>query len=108
MKRRIATAILTATLAGTLLTGCSDDAGDVSCNLSSCTVTLNRGVEGSLSVLGVDVELVEIQNGMVTLDVGGTNVTLPVGEGQGTQVAGVNVTVQQVTKDNVILQVTQQ
>ncbi len=107
MKRRIVTALL-ATLLGTgVLAGCSTDAGNVNCNLSSCEVTLNRGVEANVSVLGVDVKLIEVQGGLVTLEVQGNQVTLPVGDGQGTQVAGLNVTVREVTADTVVLNVTQ-
>ena len=106
--RRLAAATaFAATFAVVLLSGCATDAGNVSCAVNACDVTLNRGVDAGVSVLGADVKLVGVDNGQVTLEVEGNRVTVPVGGGQGTGVAGLNVAVRQVTADKVILRVTQ-
>jgi hypothetical protein len=108
MRRRLAAFVLSATLVGAgALAGCSSEGADVSCNLNSCTVTMDRGVEASASVLGVDITLEGVANDQVSLDVGGNKISVPVdGTGQ-TQVGGLNVSVQEVTGDKVVLQVTQ-
>ncbi|MBX6749384.1 MAG: hypothetical protein IRY85_06850 [Micromonosporaceae bacterium] len=75
-------------LSAALLAGCGDGDGvDVACGLQECTVTFPRGVEASASVLGVEAKLVSVQDGWVTLEIGGTTVTVPVGgEAEGVQV----------------------
>lgn len=106
MKRVVARVALAAGLGLGLLTGCGGDNSDVNCNLNSCTVTLNQGVDAKASVLGIDVKLVSAGNGQVQLEVAGNQVSVPVGDGQGTQVAGLNVQVQSVTSDQVVLNIT--
>ncbi|GAA0902692.1 hypothetical protein Vau01_014490 [Virgisporangium aurantiacum] len=106
MRRRLAALALAAALAGSVLAGCSSEGADVDCNLNSCTVTMDRGVDASASVLGVDVKLQSVQGQQVTLDVEGNTVTVPVGADGSTQVAGLTVTVQSITDDQVVLQVT--
>ena len=85
-------------LSAVLLAGCSDgESTDVSCNLQECTVTFQRGVDASASVFGLEARLVEVRNGMVTLDIGGNTVTVPVGgEAEG-------VRVREVTNENVVV-----
>jgi hypothetical protein len=73
------------------------------CNVSGCTVTFNRGVNASASVLGVTAELVAVNGNTVTLKVGGQQITVPVG---GTQPAnGFSVTVQEITNETVVVKV---
>jgi hypothetical protein len=108
IRRRIAALALTATLFGAgALAGCSGEGADVDCNLNSCTVTMDRGVDAQASVLGVDIKLTGVANDQVTLDVEGNSVSIPVGANGSTEVGGLNVTVQEVTGDKVVLQVTQ-
>jgi hypothetical protein len=107
IRRRIAALALTAALAGAGLAGCSSDGADVDCNLNSCTVTMDRGVDAQASVLGVDITLKGVANDQVTLDVEGNSVSIPTGGNGSTQVGGLNITVQEVTGDKVVLQVTQ-
>lgn len=106
MRRRIAALALTTALATAALAGCSSEGSNVDCNLNSCTVTMDRGVDASASVLGVDVKLQSVQNQQVTLDVEGNTVTVPVGPDGSTQVAGLTVTVQSISDSQVVLQIT--
>jgi hypothetical protein len=100
-----ARAVLVAGLAAGLLAGCSSEGADVSCSLNDCTVTMDRGAEAQATVLNVDIKLVGVANDQVTLEVEGNKVTVPVGGG-GVEVAGLNVSVQEVTGDKVVLKVT--
>ncbi|GAA1786649.1 hypothetical protein GCM10009682_06040 [Luedemannella flava] len=81
-----------------LLAGCSDGEGtDVNCNLQECTVTFQRGVEASANVFGLEAKLVAVEDGMVTLDIGGNRITVPTdGDAEG-------VRVREVTKENVVV-----
>jgi hypothetical protein len=107
IRRRIAALALTAALAGAgLLAGCSSEGADVDCNLDTCTVTMDRGVDANASVLGVDITLKGVANDQVTLDVEGNSVNIPTGGNGSAEVGGLNVTVQEVTGDKVVLQVT--
>lgn len=108
LARHAAALALTATLAGAgALAGCSSDGADVNCNLNSCTVTMDRGVDAQASVLGVDIKLSNVTNNQVTLDVEGNSVSVPINGSGSTQVGGLNVSVQSVTSDKVVLQVSQ-
>jgi hypothetical protein len=108
IRRRIAALALSVTLAGAgVLAGCSGDGADVDCNLNSCTVTMDRGVDAQASVLGVDITLKGVANDQVTLDVEGNSVNIPTGDNGSTEVGGLSITVQEVTGDKVVLQVTQ-
>lgn len=81
-----------------LLAGCGGGEGvDVACGLQECTVTFPRGVEASASVFGVEAKLIKVENGWVTLEIGGTTLTVPVGgETEGVQV-------REVTSDKVVV-----
>jgi len=105
-RRRLGRLAASFALGAALLAGCSSEGADVKCNLDSCTVTMNRGVDAQASVLGVDVKLVAVDGGQVTLDVAGNRVAVPVGQNAGAEVAGLSITVQRVTGDQVVLQVT--
>lgn len=101
----VVVAALVATLAGGFTAGCSSDSGGLNCSLSSCTVTLNRGVDAKASVFGVDVVLVNATDNQVTVSVAGNNINLATGGAQ-TQAAGLNIQLQSVTKDQVVLEIT--
>ena len=58
-------------------------------------------------MLGVDIKLEGVANDQVSLDVEGNKVSIPVDGTGSTQVGGLDVTVQEVTGDKVVLQVTQ-
>src|SRR5688572_29916235 len=75
-------------LSAALLTGCGDSEGaDVDCNLQECTVTFQRGVDASASVFGVEAKLKDVKDGVVTLDIGGSEISVPAGgEAEGVEV----------------------
>ncbi|QKW35353.1 hypothetical protein HUT06_15985 [Actinomadura sp. NAK00032] len=85
------------------LAACGGENSDTSCGVNSCTVTFDRGVDASASILGVKAELVKVQGEMVTLKVAGQTVTVPVGDGE--QAEGFNISVQSVTQDNVVVKI---
>jgi len=89
-------------LAAAVLSGCSSEGASTDCGLDQCTVTFDRGVEAQASVLGIDAKLVSAEGDQVTLDIGGEQLTLTVGQG-GTEVAGLNVTLESVTDANVVV-----
>ncbi len=99
-------ALAAALLAGGLITGCSTstDGAKVSCTLSACTATFDRGVDARASVLGIDMKLVAADANQVTVDVGGSQLVVPVGGSQ--QAGGLSVTVDRVTEQQVVLKVT--
>ncbi|TDC54689.1 hypothetical protein E1281_15780 [Actinomadura sp. KC345] len=82
---------------------CGGENTTTDCGVNSCTVTFDRGVEASASILGVKAELVKVEGQMVTLKVGGQTVTVPVGEGE--QSEGFDIAVQSVTEDQVVVKI---
>jgi len=97
-------ALLAAAVLGTaVLAGCGGDNSQTDCNLNSCTITFERGVDASVSVLGIDAKLVSVQNSQATVEVAGQQVTVPVG--QDAQSEGFNVSVQSITADNVVVKI---
>src|SRR3954453_3150777 len=101
LTRRLATVTAAIVLGMGALTACSSD--NVDCTTNACTVTFDRGVEAESSVLGVDVKLVGVDNGVVKVDVGGTTVSVPV-DGSA-QAQGFDITVQKVTDSQVVIRV---
>jgi hypothetical protein len=97
MKRALVALLLAASLAG-----CSSD--NVSCGTDQCTVTIDRKVDASASVLGVEAKFVSATAGTVTLEVAGKQVTLTKGQ-QAAQVAGLLVSLDQITGETVSFQV---
>jgi hypothetical protein len=96
--RRAAGFAAAAALGLAVLSGCSND--NVDCGLDACTVTLDRSVNASASVLGVEAKFVGADGDNVTLEVAGEQVQLTVGQAA-TQVAGLNVSLDSVTADQV-------
>ncbi|MCP9955004.1 hypothetical protein [Actinomadura madurae] len=86
-----------------VLAGCGGENSETNCSVNACTVTFDRGVDASASILGVKAELVKVEGQMVTLKIGGQTVTVPVGEGE--QAEGFDVSVQSVTKDQVVVKI---
>ncbi|GAB1641719.1 hypothetical protein [Krasilnikovia sp. MM14-A1259] len=100
--RRSAALLTSAALAITLLAGCGGD--NVDCSVNSCTVTLERSTEASASVLGVEAHFVRADGGTVTLEVAGEQIQLTTGQ-PAVQVAGLQVSLDSVTKDAVRVQI---
>lgn len=93
-------------LAAALLAGCGggdEDGSKTKCSLNSCTVTFDRGVDASASVLGVEAKLVSVENSQATIRLAGQQVTIPVG--QDASSGGLNVAVQSITADQVVVQI---
>lgn len=101
MTRRLAAVPVALVLALGGVAACSSD--NVECSTNACTVTFDRGVEASSSVLGVQVKLLGVDNGVVRLDVGGTTVSVPV-DGSA-QAQGFDISVQKVTDAEVVVRV---
>ena len=99
---RLATLFTAVALGLTVLTGCSND--NVDCGLNACTVTLDRTVDASASVLGVEAKFVSADANTVTLDVAGEQIQLTKGQ-QAVQVAGLQVALDSITADTIGLQV---
>ena len=95
---RIAALITSAMLGVTLLTGCSSD--NVDCSLDACTVTLDRTVNASASVLGVEAKFVSADENTVTLEVAGEQIQLTKGQ-QAVEVGGLQVALDSVNPDDV-------
>jgi hypothetical protein len=102
---RLAALLASAALGLALLTGCSSD--NVSCGLDACTVSLDRTVNASASVLGVEAKFVSADANTVTLEVAGEQIQLTKGQ-QAVDVGGLQVSLDSVTGDTVNLQVARQ
>jgi hypothetical protein len=96
-------ALLTSALLGlAVLSGCSSD--NVDCGLDNCTVTLDRSVNASASVLGVEAKFVSADANTATLEVAGEQIQLTKGQ-QAVDVGGLQVALDNVTSDNVVFRV---
>ena len=96
---RLLLGLIVALFAGLLLVGCGGEGTTTSCDLQSCTVTFDRGVDAKVEVLNVEVKLVKVEGQNVTLEIAGNEVTAPVG--QSVEVSGFQVEVQEVTDSEV-------
>ena len=87
-----------------VLTGCSSDNADTDCGLDACTVTFDRGVDASATILGVEAKLVGAQGDQVTVEVAGEQLSLTMGQ-QAAEVGGYAVTLDSVTDQQVVIRV---
>lgn len=103
--RRLLAAFAFAASTALALTGCtaSGPGSSTQCELSGCTVTFDRGVDATASVLGIEAKLVAVNGNLVTLSVAGQEVTVPVGEAQSSE--GRVITVQKVTEEQVVVEI---
>ena len=97
---KIAHAAAALTLGAALLAGCSSEGATTDCGLDQCTVTFDRGVQGSVNVLGVEAKFVGADGDKVTLEVAGEQLQLTVGQ-QAAEVGGLAVSVDSVTDTDV-------
>jgi hypothetical protein len=102
---RLAALFASAALGLAVLTGCSSD--NVDCGLDSCTVTIDRTVDASASVLGVEAKFVSADDNTVTLEVAGEQVSLTKGQ-QAVDVGGLQVSLDSINADNVQFQIARQ
>lgn len=102
---RLAALFTTAALGLAVLTGCSND--NVDCSLDACTVTLDRTVNASASVLGVEAKFISADQNTVTLEVAGEQISLTKGQ-QAVDVAGLQVSLDSITGETVGIQIARQ
>jgi hypothetical protein len=102
--RRTAGLLAGLALGVALLAGCSSEGASTDCGLDACTVTFDRGVEASASILGVEAKLVGVQGDQVTVEVAGEQLTLTTGQ-QASEAGGFQVTLDSVTADQVVVRV---
>ncbi|WP_091610363.1 hypothetical protein [Micromonospora mirobrigensis] len=91
-------------LGAALLSGCSSQGASTDCGLDACTVTFDRGVEASTTILGVEAKLVGAQGDQVTVEVAGEQLSLTVGQ-QAVSAGDFSVTLDSVTDDQVKIRV---
>jgi hypothetical protein len=102
--RRIARLAAGLALGAALLGGCSSEGASTDCGLDQCTATFDRGVEGSVNVLGVEARFIGADGDKVTLEVAGEQLQLTVGQ-QAAQVGGLAVSVESVTDTEVVVRI---
>jgi len=100
--RPIAALFTAAVLGLGLLSGCSND--NVSCGIDQCTVTIDRSVNASAEVLGVEAKFVSADSNTLTLEVAGEQIQLTKGQ-QAVDVGGLQVSLDSITADKVSFQV---
>ncbi len=91
-------------LALALLGGCSSEGASTDCGVDACTVTFDRGVQASATILGVEAKLIGADGDRVTVEVGGEQLQLTVGQ-QAADVGGLAVTVESVTESQVAVRI---
>lgn len=101
-RRRLSGLLLAAALGLSVLAGCGND--DVNCGLDACTVTIDRSVDASVDVLGVQAKFIGADGDRVTLEVAGERVQLTVGQ-QAADVGGLKVSLDSITQETVQVRV---
>ena len=102
--RRAAGLLAGLALGVAVLAGCSSEGAATDCGLDACTVTFDRGVDASATILGVEAKLIGAQGDQVTVEVAGEQLSLTVGQ-QATEVGGFAVTLDSVTDQQVKIRV---
>lgn len=104
---RTTVGVLLATLTLAFAAGCSTSGNGTSTNCSptACTVTFDQGVNAEANILGVKAKLIGVQGQQVTVEVAGQRVQVVAG--QPVDVGAVRVTVQEITAQKVVLQISQ-
>jgi hypothetical protein len=103
LPHRTAHLVLAGVLGLALLSGCGEGS-DTDCGLDACTVTFDRGVDASASILGVEAKLIGTQADQVTLEIAGEQITLTMGQAA-TEVAGLQVSLDSVTDSKVSVRI---
>jgi hypothetical protein len=102
--RRAAGLLAGLALGVALLAGCSSEGASTDCGLDACTVTFDRGVDASATILGVEAKLIGAQGDQVTVEVAGEQLSLTVGQ-QATEAGGFAVSLDSVTDQQVKIRV---
>ena len=102
---RLAALFTSAALGLAVLTGCSND--NVDCSLDACTVTLDRTVDASASVLGVEAKFISADQNTATLEVAGEQISLTKGQ-QAIDVGGLQVSLDSITGETIGIQIARQ
>lgn len=87
-----------------ILAGCGSDGVSTDCGLDECVVTFDRGVEAGANILGVEARFIEAQDDIVTIEVAGERLSLRT-DGQGTEVAGLWVSVHSADEEHVAIRI---
>ncbi|WP_309138706.1 hypothetical protein [Nocardia cyriacigeorgica] len=103
--RRLIAASMFATLTtfGAVACTMQGDGYTSECKVEGCVITFDRGVDAEASVLGLKVKVLKVEGNVVTLSVGGQEVTVPVGESGSTE--SNTVSVREVTEDKVVVDI---
>lgn len=104
--RRAAGLLAGLALGVAVLAGCSSEGASTDGALDACTVTFDRGVDASATILGVEAKLIGAQGDQVTVEVAGEQLSLTVGQ-QAADVGGLAVTLDSVTDQEVKIRVSQ-
>ncbi|MBQ1073829.1 hypothetical protein KBX06_11760 [Micromonospora sp. C31] len=102
--RRAASLLAGLALGVAVLAGCSSEGASANCGLDACTVTFDRGVNASASILGVEAKLIGAQDDQVTVEVAGEQLSLTMGQ-QAAEAGGFSVTLDSVTDQEVKIRV---
>jgi hypothetical protein len=102
---RLASLFASVALGMAVLTGCSSD--NVDCSLDACTVTLDRTVDASASVLGVEAKFISADADTATLEVAGEQIQLTKGQ-QAVDVGGLLVSLESITDSTIGIEVARQ
>ncbi|GAY09131.1 hypothetical protein [Pseudonocardia sp. N23] len=86
-----------------VLSGCGGGSSTTDCGLNGCTIAFPRSGEAAVSVLGIEAELVGVQNDVAEIVVAGQRVRVPVGAE--TEAGGFTVGVESVTASEVVVRV---
>ncbi|MGC4869809.1 hypothetical protein ACLQ3B_30700 [Micromonospora sp. DT53] len=102
--RRAAGLVAGLALGLAVLAGCSSQGASTDCAVDACTVTFERGVDASTTILGVEAKLVGAEGDQVTVEVAGEQLTLTTGQ-QAAEAGGFAVTLDSVTDQQVKIRV---
>lgn len=105
VRHRTVGVVIAALLVTVPLAGCGGEGTSTDCSLSQCTVTLDRGVDTSARILGLEVRLVDVSGDQAALEVAGQQLRLQVD--QQAQVAGFQVTLQELTDQQAVVEISQ-
>ncbi|WP_249358791.1 hypothetical protein [Nocardia cyriacigeorgica] len=103
--RRLLAASMFATLTAFGAGACTmqGDGYTSECKVEGCVITFERGVDAEANVLGLKVKVVSVEGNMVTLSVGGQEVSVPVGESGSAE--GNTITVREVTDQQIVVEI---